>query len=190
MKSITKTLTALSLFLMSSLGIFAQGSSVKPLENFLEIYKDKNTVISKEIENNSDISFKEKLALYQSKISKLKEDFKMQRKREYFSKNITRAKRFNCEGVHTRKVTNCSYIIKAPNDNMYTKAEWIEVKGLDKDKDLQIVTEDVNTYAKMKAAGKKKMQATIYATFKYKADSVSEMVDKETSELFSNLVLK
>ncbi len=190
MKSITKTLTALSLFLMSSIGSFAQGSSVKPLENFLEIYKNKNTVISKEIENNSDISFAEKLALYQNKISKLKEDFKTERKREYFSKNITRAKRYNCEGVHTRKVTNCNYVIKTPNDNMYTKKEWIELKGLDQDKNIQIVTEDELPRIKMTAAGKKKIDVTVYATFKYKAENVSEMVDKETSELFSDLVLK
>ena len=190
MKSFIKTLIVLPIFLMSSIGLFAQGSSVKPLANFLEIYKDKNTVISKEVENNTDISFTEKLKVYENRISKLKEEFKAQRKKEYFSKELTNAKRYSCEGVHVRKVTNCNYVVKAPNDKMYAKSEWVEVKGLDQDKSIQIVTEGSSPIIKMTAAGKKKIDVTVFTKFKYKSESIAEMVDKETSELFSNLALK
>ena len=189
MKSFIKTLIVLLIFLMSSTGLFAQGSSVKPLANFLEIYKDKNTVISKEVENNTDISFTEKLKVYENRISKLKEEFKAQRKKEYFSKELTNAKRYSCEGVHVRKVTNCNYVVKAPNDKMYAKSEWVEVKGLDQE-NIQIVTEGSSPLIKITAAGKKKIDVTVFVKFKYKSESITEMVDKETSELFSNMALK
>ena len=182
----TKTtvyLTVLTLFLTNC--ISAQGSLVKPLSDFLTNYKEKNHLISEEIKEMTDISFAEKLALYENKIAAIKDDFKNTRKEEYLSKSVTRAKRFNCTGTHTRKVTECSYIVKAPNENMYTKKEWVEIKGTDTP--VEITTDGVSTKVNMKAPGKKQIDLTLYATFKYKPESIPAMVDKDMLELFNQI---
>ena len=182
----TKAFLAIfTVLLTNSICISAQGSLVKPLSDFLTNYKEKNHIISEEIKEMTDISFAEKLALYENKIAAIKEDFKNKRKVEYLSKSITRAKRFNCTGTHVRKSTNCLYEVKAPNDNMYTKDDWIEIKGTDTP--VNINTDDYSTKIGMTVSGKKKIDLTVFATFKYKSESIPAMVDKDMVELFDQI---
>lgn len=178
-------LAIFALLLTNSICVSAQGSLVKPLSDFLTDYKEKNHVISEEIKEMTDISFAEKLALYENKVAKIKESFKNKRKEEYLSKSITRAKRFNCEGTHVRKATKCLYEVKAPNENMYTKKDWIEIKGTDVP--VSVNTDDYSTKIGMTVSGKKKIDLTVYATFKYKSESIPSMVDKDMLELFDQI---
>ncbi len=188
MKKILNSSIVLIFLLINSLSVNAQKFSVKSLEEYSQSYKDKHTIISKEIQNNSDLSFNEKLTLYSSEISKLKEEFRKKRISEYQSKTAALAKRHKCYGTHVRKSTDCGYkYIKAPNDDMYTQEDWIEVKGIDKN---QLVIDTTSVAVKMKVNGKAKMEATIYAKFKYIPERIVAIVDQETTDLFSSMTNK
>ncbi len=184
-----KAFTILALLLTTSVSVLAQDVSVKPLSEFLANYKENHNAISKEIEANQDISFSEKLTIYANKIGVLKEDFKTTRKKEYLSKSVTRAKRYSCKGVHVRKVTDCSNTyIKSPNENMYTQADWIELKGAIGES--EIVSDGSSVGLNMKVIGKGEATGTLYATFKYKQENIDAIVDQETNDLFSQLAEK
>lgn len=184
-----KTFTILALLLLTSASIMAQDVSVKPLSEFLNDYKEKHNTISKEIEENQSISFSQKLTIYANKIGLLKEDFKTTRKKEYLSKSVTRAKRYSCKGVHVRKVTDCSNTyIKTPNENMYTQADWIELKGAIGE--TEIVSDSSSVGLNMKVAGKGEAKGTLYATFKYKQENIDAIVNQETTDLFNQLAKK
>jgi len=190
-----KVLTLLTLFLSSSIYVSAQNSStstrkstVQPLSEFLESYKDKYRIISEEIESMTELSFAEKLALYDTETSKLKEDFKANRKSEYLSKTAKRAKRFTCTGTHVRNSTDCAPVtIDAPSNNMYTKTEWIKVEGSNQGK---VDLDNSSVTLRIKATGKRTYKGVLYATFKYKPENVPAIVNQETTDLFNQMTEK
>ena len=176
-------------FLTGSICVSAQNASsssrnstVQPLSEFLETYKQKHRTISEATQNDTKLNFSEKLALYESKISKLREDFKTTRKSEYLSKTAKRAKRYTCTGTHVRNTTECATVyINSPNSDMYTTKEWVTVEGENK---ANITVDSSSVSLKMRATGKRSYKGVIYATFKYKPGNISALVDKEAAELF------
>ena len=188
-----RNLALLIVFLMSLNLVTAQNatassknSSVLPLSSFLKTYKEKQLTISTETKERTDLSVAEKLMLYENEISKLKESFKTSRQKEYSSKVAKRAKRLSCTGKHTRNVTKCEpVLINAPNGNMYTKKEWIEIEAT---KDITVVVDDNSTISlSLSATGKRTNKAVVYATYKYKPESIMPIVNQEVINLFSSL---
>jgi len=192
-KPTTKILSILILLLLSSIQFSAQNSSTSsrnssliPLSSFLNSHKEKYDHISEKLESKKNVSIAEKLMLYENEINILKEDFKTKRKTEYLSKTAKRAKRLSCIGTHTRNVTHCQpEYIHAPNKNMYTKKDWIEVESI---KDLEVVTDSSTIKLSMSANGKRTNKAVIYATFKYKEKNITEIIDKEAADLFNQVI--
>jgi len=173
-------------FLTNSGSVFAQDYAVKPLSDFLQAYKEKHLVISKGLED-SNMAFSKKLAIYEGKISELKENFKTSRKSEYELKSVKRAKRHSCVGTNTRGVTDCDAVfIKAPNEQMYTKKEWIKIEGTDKAETMVIDSSTVSL--KMTATGKRTNKGVVYTIFKYKPELIAGIVEKETTDLFDQIM--
>ena len=188
-----KKATILITLLISLISVTAQDYAVTPLTDFLESYKEKHVVLSKEIESNAKASFAEKLAIYDSKISKIKESFKSSRKSEYLLKSVKRAKRHSCKGTRIRGITDCKAVyINAPNSNMYTKKDWvnIETDDPDKDKDIKVVIDSSSVSLNITATGTRENKAAVFAVFKYKPSVISAIVEKETSDLFGQIVDK
>jgi len=188
-----RLLTTLMVLLAGSMSILAQNStassrssSVSPLSDFLETYEQKHSVISKNIEEKTTLTFDEKLLLYQNEVTKLKEDFKAKRKAEYLSKTARRAKRLTCTGTHTRNSTICEPVyIKAPNSDMYTEKDWIKVEGSGNIETT--IGSDSSISMSMKVNGKRTNKGVVYATFKYKPESIPAIIDQEIIELFSKM---
>lgn len=177
------------LFLISSIYVSAQKSTVKPISDYIDIYLDKKEVISKEIKSQADISIEKKLALYEKEISLLKEKFKNDRISEYKNKTIKLAKRHMCKGMNTRGVTDCKSVsINSPNENMHTKNEWVELESESTDKGISLVVDNSSVNINMTANGKRVNKAVVYATFKYIPERITEIVNKETVYLFNEIV--
>jgi len=184
-----KIFTLLIVFLAGSMSIVAQDYAVKPLSDFLQTYKEKHSVISQELEQQNNIEFSKKLAIYESKISELKETFKAERKSEYELKTVKRAKRHSCKGTRIRGVTDCGAVyIKAPNSNMYTKEDWIKLEGTDKA--TAEVLDDNSISLKMTATGTRENKSVLYTVFKYKPELIAGIVEKETDKLFNQVMDK
>lgn len=179
----------LTIFLLGVGTVRAQDYLVKPLSSYLEAYKNKQLLISSDIEANTDVSFSQKLAIYDDKIRKLKEAFKADRRLEYQSKKIKRAKRNICKGQHTRSVTDCSsVIIKAPTDNMYTLKEWATVSLKGNEKAIKVFVDSSFVSLKVSATGKRTNTASAQTFFKYKPKFISAIVEKESVDLFSKII--
>ena len=184
---IRKTLAVVVFALTSSIYVWAQDYSVKPVTDFLQPYKDKHRIILKAIEDSTGLTIAQKLVLYESEMSILKEGFRTGRKEEYQSKSVELSVEHSCTSGSSGGVKNCYFkYIYAPNVNMYTRADWIRVEGTDKG---TIVAPDGSSAGlNMTVAGKGRNAGTLYATFRYKPESVSTLVDKETINLFNEIV--
>ncbi|WP_282073960.1 hypothetical protein [Polaribacter atrinae] len=181
-----KIITILILFLTSSICVSAQDFSVKPLSDFFQTYKDKHRIILKAIENRDDLTIPQKLVLYESEISKLKEGFRSSRKTEYQSKSVTLSRRNSCTSASSGSVKDCGYkYVKAPNKNMYTRKDWIKVDGTNKG--TKVAADGSSAGLKMTVAGKGKNAGVLFAEFKYKPESISSLIDMETIKLFHQI---
>lgn len=189
--SYNSLLKGLCIALLFSNFINAQSYAVKPLSDFLETYKAKHAEISATLETRTDMNFDEKLAFYENEISKLKDEFKDNRKAEYLSKKSKRAKKTVCKGKRIRGITDCGTVyVKTPNEDMYTKKEWVRIEGDDLEKNANIVIEPTGVTLSMKVTGTREANAYVNAIFQYIPARVSEIVEKETLELFGQIVDK
>jgi len=190
-----KTLAVFLILFTTSAGVFTQNSSassrsasVKPLSDFFKAYKNKHITISEKIESNTKLSFAEKLATYENEVSKIREEFKKNRSSEYLSKTAKRAKRYSCTGTHIRNTTECAPVyINAPNSNMYTTKDWVNNEG---ENTVDVTIDSSNVSLRMKAIGKRTYKGVLYATFKYIPEKIPAIVNKETTELFNQMVEK
>lgn len=182
------------IFLIFTLGFFnyspivnAQGYAVKPISDFLPEYNEKHRNIIEDIEKRTDLAHAQKFVLYQDDLSKLKEEFKAIRKAEYESKSIRLSVPYNCTGENSGGVKDCgSKCINAPTSDLYTQNDWIKVEG--DNKGASVTSSDSTACLRMTVAGKGRKTGTLYATFKYKQESILAFTDKDTNDLFVKIV--
>lgn len=176
-------------FIIITLNVCGQDYAVTPLSDFIVAYKEKHVLLSQEIEGNKNITFAEKLALYESKIGKLRESFKSSRKSEYLLKTVKRARRQTCKGTTIRGVTKCEPVyVSAPSNNMYTLKDWVKIEG--ESKSVNVIVDSLSVTMTIKSTGTRINKAGFFATFKYNPKLIPAIVEKETIDLFSQLVKK
>ncbi len=165
----------------------AQDYAVQPLSNFLQTYKDKHSIILSAVEARTDLTITQKLMLYESEITKIKEEFRTSRRSEYQSKSVQLSVSHSCTSGSSGGVKNCGYkCVAAPNSNMYTRVDWIKVDGTNKG--TNVAADGSSACLKMTVAGKGRNKGTLYATFRYNPDSISRLVDSDTTELFNQVI--
>lgn len=185
--TIRRTLAVLVFVLTSSICVSAQDYSVKPLSDFLQPYKDKHRIILKAIEDRTDLSIAQKLVLYESEMSKIKEEFRAGRKVEYQSKSVNLSVNHSCTSGSSGGVKQCGYkYVYAPNSNMYTRTDWIRVEGTNKG--TTVAADGSSAGLNMTVAGNNRNAGTLFAAFRYKPESIYTLVDKETVDLFNQIV--
>lgn len=185
-------LISLIAFLFGVIKVTAQDHLAKPLSVFLEDYKERESLIFKEIDdNNKNLSFDQKLIVYNNELSKLKEDFKKKRKLEYQLKSVKRARKSACKGTHIRRVTDCeSVLVKAPNKYMYTTEKWAQVNKEGQNNSIKVFVDSSFVSLKISSTGMKVNKASVYTIFKYKPNVIDAIVEKETTELFQEITNK
>jgi hypothetical protein len=158
---------------------------VKPLTDFLPVYKDKHRIIVRAIEDRDDLSIEEKLQLYELEVGKLKTQFSSDRKAEYESKSIELSVGHSCTSSSSGGVKNCGWkCVTAPVEGLYTIKEWTRVEGTNKG-----VSVSANQAClKMTVSGSGRNSGTLFATFKYEPTFISTTTEKETISLF-NLII-
>jgi len=188
MKNFLSFIIALTL-LNCSLIVNAQSYAVKPISDFLPEYKEKHRIILEDIEKRTDLAHAQKFVLYENDISKLKEEFRTGRLAEYESKSIRLSVQNSCSSGSNSGIKDCgSTCISAPSSDLYTKSEWIKVEG--DNKGAKVSLTDSTACLRMTVAGKGRNAGTLYATFRYKPESILALTDKDTIDLFADIVKK
>ena len=186
MKHLLALIIALT-FLSGSVVVNAQRYAVKPINEYLPEYKEKHRIILEDIEKRTDLAHAQKFVLYENDISKLKEEFRASRLAEYESKSIVLSVQNSCSS--SGGVKDCgSTCVSAPTNDLYTKSEWIKVEGDNKGASVSLT--DSTACLRITVAGKRRIAATLHATFKYKPESLLALSDKDTNDLFAVIVKK
>lgn len=183
-KKINQKLLILLLIIISDLGVVSgQSNSLKALSLYLTTYKDKHRIILTTIENNNTLTINQKLVLYETEMNKLKEEFRLIRNSEYQTINIEKSISHSCTNGVTGVVKDCGIVyVKAPTDDLYTQKSWLRVVGTDKG---TTVSADGSTAGlKMTVAGRNRNSGTLYATFRYRPERLSTLVETDTENLF------
>lgn len=186
-KIVRKKIALLAFIVTNIICISAQDYSVRPLSGFLQPYKDKHGIILKSIEDNPNLTITQKLVFYESEMSKLKEEFRSERRAEYQSKSVELSVTHSCTSGSSGGVKDCGYkYINAPNGNMYTRTDWIRVSGTNKG--TTVAADGSSAGLRMTVSGSGRNAGTLHATFRYRPESISTLVDKETVDLFNEIV--
>ena len=166
---------------------YGQVYTVRPVGDFLSDYKGKYRIILATIEQ-SELPLPQRLALYEEEMTKLKTQFKTERKAEYESKSTTLSKGHSCTSGSSGGVKNCGWkCVDAPTAHLYTKADWIRVDGTNKG--TKVSEDGSSACLKMTVAGEGRNHGTLHAIFKYRPESILSLIDSETRELFNQVIL-
>lgn len=166
---------------------YAQNYAVKPTSDYLQTYKDKHRLVLNDIEGRDTLTLAQKLVLYEKEIAKLKDEFRTIRKNEYESKSTELSVTHSCTKGYSGGVKNCQWKeVSAPNSNMYTRKDWIRVEGTNKGTDVN--ADGSKATLLMTRAGRGRNVGTLYAIFRYRPENIAALIDKETTELFNQVV--
>jgi hypothetical protein len=171
------------IILTNTIHVLSQNYLVKPLSDYLGPLELKHSNLIKSIEEKTSLSNSEKLNFYQNELNKLKEEFKIDRKAEYESKSVEMSVSHSCTSSSSGSSKNCGFkYVYAPNKDLYTRREWVTVKGTNKG--ITVAADGSNAGLKMTVAGKGRNSGTLTATFRYRPEEISNFLVVEIIELF------
>lgn len=169
------------LITLISLSVSSQDYKVTPLSFYKLSYNKSIDTLSEELDNNKELSLKEKMYLYSTKVRELKKKFIKERTEEYLNKYSVRAKRLKCKGTRVRGKTKCPIItINAPNSMMYTKKEWSTLENISHI-DTDIKEQEVKVSVTI--TGLKDVIGSVHVKFKYDPIKVEIKVLEEVEKL-------
>ncbi|WP_342087726.1 hypothetical protein [Dyadobacter sp. OTU695] len=178
-------LVSLIFYLACSNSTTAQDYAVRPISDFFQSYRDKHKIIMDYVESQQ-IPLPQRLVLYDTEMTKLKNEFRKDRLAEYKSKKVELTREHSCTSRSNGGVKKCGWkSVSAPNSNMYTRKDLIYVKGTNKGTDVSADGSSASLF--MSVAGSGRNAGTLFATFIYKPDSIMTLLDKETVELFTHV---
>ncbi|PJJ79725.1 hypothetical protein CLV57_2862 [Mucilaginibacter auburnensis] len=161
----------------------AQSYLVTPVNNFFSEYRGKEEIIKKYVESRTDLNIEQRLALFQSEMNKLRDQYKASRKAEYESKSIELAVRNSCTSKSSggKKTCGIKYVY-APIPELFTTQNWMRVVGTNKG---TVISPDGSTAGlKMSVAGKGKNVGTLFAVYKYRPNRITELIETELAVIF------
>lgn len=180
--------TLVSAFLFLTHAVIAADFDVTPTGNYLAEYKGKYVIILKTFEQ-STAPLPERLEQYEQAMNQLKEEFRNKRKQEYSKIAVNRSVSNSCTSKSSGGKKDCGWNgVTIENENMYTRPEWITVAG--DSKGTRVSPDGRTASLKMTVAGKGKNKGTLTTRFVYHPDKIQILSEKDTAELFKQIVSK
>jgi hypothetical protein len=178
----------MSLAVLTLLSVLFSGMTMaepKALEMYKAQYKQKWTALVSGIENRSDLSFIQKLTVYEQEVDKLKKQYQQERVEEYNSNEVTVTAEHQCKGRPSGSTKNCGYrCAERPNEDMFTKEEWVTFTG---DTMKEVINEEKACF-KLEAKGNMKKQGSVSAVFKYRTNYVGYITADDADALFNSFL--
>tara|TARA_R110002111_G_scaffold119225_2_gene182128 strand:+ start:520 stop:1098 length:579 start_codon:yes stop_codon:yes gene_type:complete len=157
----------------------------QPMDGYQTQYQSKWTALVANLKDRADLSFPEKLALYEREITSLKQQFGAERSKEYQSMTVTLTADHACKGRPSGTAKNCGYkCVERPNENMYTTDDWITYTGDSKGQ----IKNEAKACLKLEARGSGKTEGRVSAVFKYRTSYIDYKVAKDADELFNSFL--
>lgn len=159
----------------------------QPKDNdfYQQKYQAKWQQMVSELEHRSDLSFVQKMALYEQQVSQLKKQYVAERATDYQGKDETLSVTHTCKGRPAGSTKNCGTVcVERPNKDMFTKPEWVEFTGDYMD---EIINEEMACF-KLEAKGNTKKVGSVTATFKYRDSYIDYKGVDDADKLFSSFV--
>jgi hypothetical protein len=175
----------IALSCLSTGALAEQAQNLKSLDAYKALYADKWARLVSDIENRSDLSFIQKLTVYEQEVDKLKKQYEEERIAEYKGSEVTLTVEHQCKGRPGGSTKNCGYrCVERPNEEMYTIEEWITFSG---DHMKDIINEEKACF-KLEAKGNSKKQGSVTAVFKYRGSYVGYKTADDTDTLFNSFL--
>ncbi len=148
-------------------------------------YQAKWSSLVSELKDRADLSFPQKLALYEREITSLKHQFAAERAKEYQALEVTLTANHVCKGRPSGIPKNCGFkCVERPNENMYTTDKWISFSG-DSMGELQ---NEAKACLKLEARGRGNKEGSVSAVFKYRTSYIDYKVAQDADALFSSFL--
>ena len=148
-------------------------------------YKQKWQALVQGIENRSDLSFTQKLTVYEQEVAKLKKQYQEERVEEYNSNEVTITVDHQCKGRPAGSTRNCGVrCAERPDEDMFTKVEWVTFSGDYMD---EVVNEEKACF-KLEAKGNVKKEGSVSAVFKYRTNYVGYITADDADALFNSFL--
>ncbi|MBT3506074.1 MAG: hypothetical protein HN475_09990 [Piscirickettsiaceae bacterium] len=178
---------ALLVALFSGLIMAQDKQELSALEAHESLYHAKWTSLVSELEVRTDLSFVQKLVMYEEEVNKLKEQYKEQRVAEYNDDEVTVTAEHQCKGRPAGSTRNCGYrCVERPNEDMYTTAEWTMFTG---DYMKEVVNEEKACF-KLEASGNVSKQGSVTAVFKYRKNYIVYRTSDDADALFDSFLIE
>lgn len=138
-----------------------------------------------ELKDRADLSFPQKLALYEREITSLKDQFATERAKEYQALEVTLTADHTCRGRPSGTAKNCGFkCVERPNENMYTTDEWITYTG----DSMGELKNEAKACLKLEARGKGNEEGRVSAVFKYRTSYIEYKIAKDADALFNSFL--
>jgi hypothetical protein len=158
------------------------GWEVSAVKEYIGKYKDSRRIIMEAIQQRTDLSIPERLALYEQEMEKLRVLFRGERRSEFESKSVQVSQEHSCTSGSSGGRKDCGWkCATSPSPDLYTKAEWVTTSGTNKG----LSVSDSQACIKMTVAGRGRNAGSVTATFRYRPEIVARRVEDDARELFN-----
>ncbi|WP_175016944.1 hypothetical protein [Massilia sp. YMA4] len=153
---------------------------VPPLSNYVGEYRDKRRVVLEAIEAMPpDIDAR--MAEYDRRIGKLRDDFRVARLAEYKAVNPERIVEHSCTSESSGGVKNCGWKCTAsPSPDHFAAPETVRVDGTNKGTRI----DGGAACLKMTVAGKGRNAGVLHVNYRFQPAVVERRLNDETKRLF------
>jgi len=176
---------ALLFSVFSTMVLAQQAIEPQSMESYQTQYHAKWTSLVSELKDRADLSFPQKLALYEREITSLKDQFATERAKEYQALEVTLTADHTCRGRPSGTAKNCGFkCVERPNENMYTTDEWITYTG----DSMGELKNEAKACLKLEARGKGNEEGRVSAVFKYRTSYIEYKIAKDADALFNSFL--
>lgn len=159
--------------------------NIRTAEEIRHEYKAKWNDMVDSLEAREDLTFIEKLTVYDQQLNSLKQQYIETRLAEYKNNEVVVTVQHQCKGRPGGSTKNCgSVCAERPNDDMFTREDWVSFEGNYMD---EIINEEKACF-ELEAKGNVKKQGSVTATFRYRDSFVDYKTAYDASDLFSSFL--
>lgn len=163
----------------------AAEQNIRTTEEIHQEYKTKWNTLVNSVEARDDLSFVEKLTMYNQELNKLKQQYVETRLNEYSNNEVAVTVEHQCKGRPAGSTKNCGYrCAERPNEDMFTQEDWISFEGDYMD---EIINEEKVCF-KLESKGNVKKEGSVTAIFRYRGSFVDYKTADDASALFSSFL--
>jgi len=160
---------------------FASQANAEQFDDLRSVYKTKWTELVSSIEQRTELSFIQKMAVYEREVSGLKKQYAEDKSNAYKGREETITVNHECKGRPGGSTKSCGVrCVQRPNEDMYTTEDWVTFNG---DTMKETVSEEKACF-KLEAKGNTLKEGSVTAVFKHRSSYIDYKTLDDADALF------